>query len=103
MNFNRDRLLELSGISNDASKATSKPKQVVAENARPRTRRQMTKKQKLQENMLRTIIREELEAYLKNNAQADRPGFPYYEKPKANRSVSRGPGGVIGFGGPGFM
>ena len=72
----------------------------------------------LAEQKIRRIIREEIKSYLSaRQAQAAAAGFRknnltaamgfagpgFQPKNETNRSFARGPGGTIGFGGPGFM
>tara|TARA_B100001123_G_scaffold447316_2_gene604459 strand:+ start:2908 stop:3228 length:321 start_codon:yes stop_codon:yes gene_type:complete len=106
MIFNADRLQVLSGIKNNSSGGN------LLNESSTRSRNQLV------EQKIRQIIREEIKSYLnerqskaasvgfkKNNLTAAMgfagPGFQPRNEP--NRSVSRGPGGTLGFGGPGFM
>ena len=102
MLFNVDRLQILSGIGNNDSGSG-----LLMESGNP-----------FEEQKIRQIIREEIQAYLgerqlksmasgfrKNNLTTAMgfagPGFQ--PTPRENRSFARGPGRSFGFGGPGFM
>ena len=106
MKFSANRLSVLSGLEDSSSG------KLINES---------TKKSSLNENALRKMIREEIEAYL--SSREEKQSFkglkdldlttamgylnatPPYARAntKSNRSFSRGPGRSFAFGGPGFM
>jgi|TARA_Y100000310_G_scaffold275315_1_gene291798 hypothetical protein len=107
MKFTADRLSVLSGLMDSHSG------QLINES---------TKKNRLNENALRKMIREEIQAYMSSKRTQDERLFrhglqnlnltsamgylnvtPPYATKQPNRAHSRGPGRTLGFGGPGFM
>ena len=107
MKFDAARLSVLSGLkNNDSTEALN----------------ESTKGKSINENKLRQMIREEIQAYMSAKMTRDENqlhkglqdlnlvtamGYlnatPPYTNSRPNRSYSRGPGRTFGFGGPGFM
>jgi len=107
MKFDANRLSVLSGLE-DVSKG--------------KIMNESRKNKSLNENKLRKIIREEIQAYLNAKISGEEKqiddglrhlnlgramGYlnvtPPYAQQHVNKSFSRGPGRSFGFGGPGFM